>query len=134
MCVLIFYIIFVQSKILNYINMKNKIEYRVIDLDMFDGEMSEVLNSMGEKGWEVVKFFESMKYTNSDGMFVRVIFKRFKPQTESVRYTRKDVTDIVYKTLIATGNEIRAEMVDINTNPRIIFDMDDLVEWLSKNI
>lgn len=59
--------------------MENKIEYRVIDLDMFDGEMSEVLNSMGEKGWEVVKFFEPMKYTNSDGMFVRVIFKRFRP-------------------------------------------------------
>lgn len=114
--------------------MENKIEYRVIDLDMFGGEMPEVLNSMGEKGWDVVKFFEPMKYANSDGMFVRVIFKRLKPQTESVRYTRKDVTDIVYKTLIATGNEIRAEMVDINTNPRIIFDMDDLVEWLSKNI
>ena len=59
MCVLIFYIIFVQSKILNYINMENKIEYRVIDLDMFDGEMSEVLNSMGEKGWEVVKIFRT---------------------------------------------------------------------------
>ena len=114
--------------------MKNKIEYRVIDLDMFDGGMSDVLNSMGQKGWDVVKFFEPMKYANSDGMFVRVIFKRFKPQTESVRYTRKDVTDIVYKTLIATGNEIRAEMVDINTNPRIIFDKDDLDGWLSKNI
>jgi hypothetical protein len=85
LCVLFFYIIFVQSKILNYINMKNKIEYRAIDLDMFDGEMSDVLNSMGQKGWEVVKFFEPMKYVNSDGMFVRIIFKRLQQQTESVQ-------------------------------------------------
>ena len=65
--------------------MENKIEYRVIDLDMFGGEMPEVLNSMGQKGWEVVKFFEPMKYVNSDGMFVRIIFKRLQQQTESVQ-------------------------------------------------
>ena len=53
-------------------------EYRVIDHDMFNEEEIRIMNSMGSEGWEIIKIFERMKWLNSDGMFVRIYYKRDK--------------------------------------------------------
>lgn len=53
-------------------------EYRVIDHDMFDEDDIRTMNSMGSKGWEIIRILEPMKWLNSDGMFVRIYYKREK--------------------------------------------------------
>ena len=53
-------------------------EYRVIDHDMFDEDEIQTINSMGSKGWEIIRILEPMKWLNSDGMFVRIYYKREK--------------------------------------------------------
>ena len=53
-------------------------EYRVIDHDMFDENEIQTINSMGSKGWEIIRILEPMKWLNSDGMFVRIYYKREK--------------------------------------------------------
>ena len=53
-------------------------EYRVIDHDMFDEDEIRTMNSMGSKGWEIIRILEPMKWQNSDGMFVRIYYKREK--------------------------------------------------------
>ena len=53
-------------------------EYRVIDHDMFDENEIQTMNSMGSKGWEIIRILEPMKWLNSDGMFVRIYYKREK--------------------------------------------------------
>lgn len=53
-------------------------EYRVIDHDMFDEDEIRTMNSMGSKGWEIIRILEPMKWLNSDGMFVRIYYKREK--------------------------------------------------------
>lgn len=53
-------------------------EYRVIDHDMFDEDEIRTMNSMGSKGWEIIRILEPMKWLNSDGMFVRIYYKRVK--------------------------------------------------------
>lgn len=50
-------------------------EYRVIDHDMFDEDEIRTMNSMGSKGWEIIRILEPMKWLNSDGMFVRIYYK-----------------------------------------------------------
>lgn len=52
--------------------------YRMIDHDMFDEDEIRTMNSMGEKGWEIIRILEPMKWINSDGMFVRIYYKREK--------------------------------------------------------
>ena len=51
-------------------------EYRVIDHDMFDEDEIQTMNSMGSKGWEIIRILEPMEWLNSDGMFVRIYYKR----------------------------------------------------------
>jgi hypothetical protein len=53
-------------------------EYRVIDHDMFDEDEIPTMNSMGSKGWEIIRVLEPMKWLNNDGMFVRIYYKREK--------------------------------------------------------
>jgi hypothetical protein len=53
-------------------------EYRVIDHDMFDEDEIQLMNSMGSKGWEIIKILDPMKWLNSEGMFVRIYYKRVK--------------------------------------------------------
>ena len=53
-------------------------EYRMIDHDMFDIDELQLMNSMGSKGWEIIRILEPMKWINSDGMFVRIYYKRDK--------------------------------------------------------
>ena len=53
-------------------------EYRVIDHDMFDEDEIQLMNSMGSKGWEIIRILDPMKWLNSDGMFVRIYYKRVK--------------------------------------------------------
>ena len=53
-------------------------EYRVIDHDMFDEDEIRTMNSMGSNGWEIIRILEPMKWLNSDGMFVRIFYKREK--------------------------------------------------------
>ena len=53
-------------------------EYRVIDHDMFDENEIQTMNAMGSKGWEIIRILEPMKWLNSDGMFVRIYYKREK--------------------------------------------------------
>ena len=53
-------------------------EYRVIDHNMFDEDEIRTMNSMGSKGWEIIRILEPMKWLNSDGMFVRIYYKREK--------------------------------------------------------
>ena len=53
-------------------------EYRVIDHDMFDEDEIQTMNSMGSKGWEIIKILDPMKWLNSNGMFVRIYYKREK--------------------------------------------------------
>jgi hypothetical protein len=33
---------------------------------------------MGSKGWEIIRILEPMKWQNSDGMFIRIYYKRIK--------------------------------------------------------
>ena len=51
-------------------------EYRVIDHNMFDEDEIRTMNSMGSKGWEIIRILEPMKWINTDGMFVRIYYKR----------------------------------------------------------
>jgi hypothetical protein len=53
-------------------------EYRVIDHDMFDEDEIQLMNSMGSKGWEIIRILDPMKWLNSEGMFVRIYYKRVK--------------------------------------------------------
>lgn len=53
-------------------------EYRVIDHDMFDEDEIRTMNSMGSKGWKIIRILEPMKWLNRDGMFVRIYYKREK--------------------------------------------------------
>lgn len=53
-------------------------EYRMIDHDMFDIDELQLMNSMGSNGWEIIRILEPMKWINSDGMFVRIFYKREK--------------------------------------------------------
>jgi len=57
---------------------RNCFEYRVIDHDMFDEDEIQLMNSMGSKGWEIIKILDPMKWLNSEGMFVRIYYKRVK--------------------------------------------------------
>ena len=57
-----------------------KYEYRVVDYDMFDGEMADGMNYMGDKGWDVIRILDPMSYVNSEGMFIRIFYKRTKQQ------------------------------------------------------
>lgn len=56
----------------------NTFEYRVINHDMFDEDEIQTLNSMGSKGWEIIRILDPMKWLNSEGMFVRIYYKRVK--------------------------------------------------------
>ena len=50
-------------------------------------------------------------------------------------YDRKEVIDIIYQLLKATGKEIEAKMVGVGTgNAHIVYDGDDLVNWISNNV
>jgi hypothetical protein len=60
--------------------MENKIEYRMIDHNMFDEDMIREINSMGEKGWKVIRILDPMKWLNSNGMFIRVFYEREQKQ------------------------------------------------------
>ena len=53
-------------------------EYRVIDHNMFDEEEIITMNSMGSNGWEIIKILEPMNWLNSEGMFIRIYYKREK--------------------------------------------------------
>jgi len=53
-------------------------EYRIIDHDMFDEGDTALINTMGSKGWEIIKILDPIKWLNSDGMFTRIYYKREK--------------------------------------------------------
>jgi len=55
-----------------------KFEYRILDLDFFSENLAaqRTLNFMGSNGWEIIKIFDPMNYTNSDRLFFRVMMKR----------------------------------------------------------
>lgn len=53
-------------------------EYRIIDHNMFDEDEMQIMNSMGSNGWEIVRVLDPMKYINSDGLFIRIYYKREK--------------------------------------------------------
>jgi hypothetical protein len=57
-------------------NVTRIFEYRVIDHDMFDENEIQLMNSMGSKGWEIIRLFEPMKWVNNEGMFIRIYYKR----------------------------------------------------------
>jgi hypothetical protein len=68
-----------QSNQLNYITMK-KYEYRFIDHDFCDWGEVHTMDAMGEKGWEIIRILDPMKYANSDGLFTRIYYKREKTE------------------------------------------------------
>jgi hypothetical protein len=45
---------------------------------MFDEDEIRTMNSMGSKGWEIIRILDPMKWLNDDGMFVRIYYKRVK--------------------------------------------------------
>lgn len=49
-------------------------------------------------------------------------------------WNKQEVIELAYKLLQATGREIRAEMMNIHTNPYINFEKDDVDRWLSENL
>lgn len=51
-------------------------EYRVINHDMEDESEIQLMNSMGSKGWEIIRILDAMKYRDSEGMFIRIYYKR----------------------------------------------------------
>jgi hypothetical protein len=55
-------------------------EYRMVDHDMFDENEIWTMNNLGAYGWEIIRILEPMKYLNSEGMFVRIYYKREKEQ------------------------------------------------------
>ena len=56
-------------------------EYRVIDHTMFDEDEIQLMNSMGRKGWEVMRILDPMDFINpNDGKFIRIYYKREKIQ------------------------------------------------------
>lgn len=53
-------------------------EYRVIDHAMFDKDEIHLMNSMGEKGWEIIRILEPIEWLNEGGKFIRIYYKREK--------------------------------------------------------
>jgi len=53
-----------------------KYEYRVIDHAMFDPYEIELMNSMGAKGWEIIRILDPRAWENSDGLYTRIYYKR----------------------------------------------------------
>jgi hypothetical protein len=53
-----------------------KYEYRIIDHDMFDEEERTIINTMGKKGWEIIRILDPMKYIDSEGFFIRIYYKK----------------------------------------------------------
>lgn len=53
-------------------------EYRVIDHDFFDNDEPSLMNSMGQKGWDIIKICDPLPWLNSEGMFIRIYYKREK--------------------------------------------------------
>ena len=53
-----------------------KYEHRIIDHDWSDVEEHYAVNSMGKRGWEVVAALGPIKYSESDGYYMRVFYKR----------------------------------------------------------
>lgn len=58
-------------------------EYRLIDHDMFNEDEMRTMNFMASKGWEIIRILDPMKWINSDGMFVRIYYKREKKTTNN---------------------------------------------------
>lgn len=53
-----------------------KYEYRIIDHDFFDEHELEIMDIMGNSGWDIIKILKPMKYVNSEGLFIRIYYKR----------------------------------------------------------
>ena len=53
-------------------------EYRMIDFNAFSTEAPELLNYMGDNGWDLVGFSNPISYVIGEGYFIRYIFKRIK--------------------------------------------------------
>ena len=53
-----------------------KFEYRMIDYDMFDENMSMELDGLTSLGWKIIRILDPMKWINSEGMFIRIFFQR----------------------------------------------------------
>lgn len=57
-----------------------KFEYRVI-YHQSNGDFQEeinMMNYMGDKGWEIIKVDDPKPYTESEGEYVRIFYKRIK--------------------------------------------------------
>lgn len=61
-------------------------EYRMIDHDMFDEDTPREINSMGERGWEIIRILDPIKWINSEGFFIRIFYKRelYTPEQEGI--------------------------------------------------
>ena len=57
-----------------------KFEYRMIDYDMFDDNMSMELDGLTSRGWKIIRILDPMKWINSEGMFIRIFFQRKREQ------------------------------------------------------
>jgi hypothetical protein len=57
--------------------MKN-LEYRMLDHEMFDGNMIREINMMASKGWKIIRILDPIKWEDSEGMFIRIFYEREK--------------------------------------------------------
>lgn len=54
-------------------------DYRLIDAHAFDGSSVEIMNNMGDNGWELVSYSDIIHSPKSEGYyFVRMTFKRLR--------------------------------------------------------
>ena len=58
-----------------------KYEYRMIDYDMFDEDMSREIEGLTSRGWKIIRILEPMKWVNSEGMFIRIFYQRKRYET-----------------------------------------------------
>lgn len=58
-----------------------KYEYRMIDYDMFDEDMSREIEGLTSRGWKIIRILDPMKWVNSEGMFIRIFYQRKRSET-----------------------------------------------------
>ena len=56
--------------------MKKTFEYRVIDHTEYDKDEVNLMNSMGQKGWEIIKILEPKQWANGGGNYIRIYYRR----------------------------------------------------------
>lgn len=57
-------------------DLKDKFEYKMIEHNVFNGDITREMNSMGKKGWRVIRMFDPIRHFDTGVVFIRVFYER----------------------------------------------------------